>query len=174
MRVTRQSAFTLIELMVVLTVLAILLGMGVPAMGELTQRNRQAAEMNQMLGLISYARTSAALKGRQVVLCNGESSCLDQRIWQGQMQVFEDADRDRQLGNGETPLKVADIAPGHNWYWSSFPANRRQLTFRPDGLTDEQNGTFVLCRGQEPLQKVVVNKAGRPYIVAPESTDRCK
>ena len=58
----RVSGVTLIELMTVVTVIALLIGIAVPSFQYVTNANRLAAEVNGLLGDMQFAR-GEAIKG---------------------------------------------------------------------------------------------------------------
>jgi type IV fimbrial biogenesis protein FimT len=66
---SRQTAFTLIELMVTLLVLAILFGAAVPSFREFTRNNRVIAAQNNLVTAMSLARSEAIRRSSDVVVC---------------------------------------------------------------------------------------------------------
>ncbi|MFC5473252.1 GspH/FimT family pseudopilin [Paraherbaspirillum soli] len=78
----RQAAgFTLVELMLAIAVLAILLGVGIPAMQNFIIANRLSGEVRQFVAANMRARSEAIMRGRPVQLCrsvnagNGPDAC---------------------------------------------------------------------------------------------------
>lgn len=71
---TKQAAFTLIELMVVVALVAIFALVGIPSYESLTTTNRMATEMNGLLADIQYARSEAIMRGVDVTVCGGSNS----------------------------------------------------------------------------------------------------
>lgn len=65
----RADGFTLTELLVALTVLAILAMLAAPGMGRLLERHRLAATGNELLTLALLARNQALLHNTRVTLC---------------------------------------------------------------------------------------------------------
>ncbi len=65
----RQSGFTLLELMLALTVIGVLVGVGVPTMRTMTLNNRLTSLSNDMLASMQHARTEAVKRQTGVVLC---------------------------------------------------------------------------------------------------------
>src|SRR5690606_25670853 len=55
--------FSLLELMVALTVLGILLGVGVPSFATLTQNNRVTTQTNELVSALNLARSEAIRRG---------------------------------------------------------------------------------------------------------------
>src|SRR5438045_5294220 len=67
---TRQTGFTVTELMVVVAIVAILLGVGVPSYRYITNAYRMSAEVNGLLGDLQYARSEAIKEGQTVTTCD--------------------------------------------------------------------------------------------------------
>jgi type IV fimbrial biogenesis protein FimT len=63
------TGYTLVELMIVLTIVAILLGLGVPSYRYITDSNRLSAEVNGLLGDLQFARSEAIKEGATVTVC---------------------------------------------------------------------------------------------------------
>jgi type IV fimbrial biogenesis protein FimT len=65
----KQAGFTIIELMVSITVLGVLLGLGVPAFTNLIRNQRMATQTNAVVGALTYARAESAVRGQPVSIC---------------------------------------------------------------------------------------------------------
>lgn len=65
----RQSGFTLVELMITLTVVAILLIIAAPSFRDLSRRNEVSAASNALLADMIYARSEAVTRGNIVSIC---------------------------------------------------------------------------------------------------------
>jgi type IV fimbrial biogenesis protein FimT len=83
----RQTGFNLTELMVVVALVAILMGIGIPSYRYVTNSNRTSAEVNGLLGDLMYARAEAVREGTPVVVCTSvaSQSCAGAGVttWQG-------------------------------------------------------------------------------------------
>jgi len=64
-----QRGFTLVELLVVVTVLGILLGIGIPSFRSLLEQNRATSAANQLQASLQFARSTAIAQGRPVTIC---------------------------------------------------------------------------------------------------------
>jgi type IV fimbrial biogenesis protein FimT len=64
-----SAGFTLVELMVVITIVAMLLALGVPSYRYVTNSNRVSAEVNTLLGDLMFARSEAIKEGATVTVC---------------------------------------------------------------------------------------------------------
>ncbi len=64
-----SAGFSLVELMVVITIVAVLLALGVPSYRYVTNSNRVSAEVNALLGDLMFARSEAIKEGATVTVC---------------------------------------------------------------------------------------------------------
>ena len=144
----RLSGFTLVELLVTLTVLALLAGLGVPAFGHFMLEARMTSQVNQLVHGIHLARAQALQRGREVVLCPSSDGrqCTPGQPWNGGYIVFVNSDHDHppQADEGEPVLQV-----GPAFTNGRISANRNAFVFRPAGRRSV-NGTLTLCDRRGP------------------------
>jgi type IV fimbrial biogenesis protein FimT len=104
----RQAGFTVTELMIVITIVAILMAMGVPSYKYVTTANRVSAEANGLLGDMQYARSEAIREGSTITVCtsNDGQNCNGGAAdtWQGGWIVFSDANNDQTVQAGTEPI----------------------------------------------------------------------
>ncbi|HUW39270.1 MAG TPA: GspH/FimT family pseudopilin [Rhodocyclaceae bacterium] len=81
----RRGGFTLVELMVTLTVAAILLSIAVPSLQDLVASQRVRAAASELMSALSLARADAISNGRRVAVAS-----LDQSndVWRGGWRVI--------------------------------------------------------------------------------------
>ena len=89
----KSSGFTLMELMVTLSISAILLTLAVPSFKNLIQDNRAYTQVNKMHTALMYARSEAVKTGKNVSVCLPEadnSACGSTSLdWSGGWAVFD-------------------------------------------------------------------------------------
>ena len=66
---SRPGGFTLVELMVTLTVLAILVGVALPSFRDMILNNRRTAIVNDLVSSLLLARSEAIKRGQPVSVC---------------------------------------------------------------------------------------------------------
>lgn len=91
MNTRRQRGFNLLELMVGITVLGVLLGIGVPSFTQMIRTNRLVSQSNELVGALSYARSEALKRGFRVSACPGSgAACSGGTDWNVGILVFTD------------------------------------------------------------------------------------
>lgn len=103
----RMRGFTLLELMMVVVIAGVLLGIGVPAMGNFIRNARMTGAANDMIASLHYARSEAIKRRLPVTVCATETPlaappsvpvCTDQDDMSGMgWIVFVDPNRDGQV-----------------------------------------------------------------------------
>lgn len=67
-----NQGFTLVELLVTLTLIAIVLGIGLPQMGEFVARTAVSGHVNAFVGSLQFARSEAIKRGIPVIMCRAK------------------------------------------------------------------------------------------------------
>jgi type IV fimbrial biogenesis protein FimT len=105
-----QSGMTMTELVIVMAIVGILLGLGVPSYRYVTNSNRMSSEVNALLGDMQLARSQALREGNSVAICissNG-TTCAGSTTytWQSGWVVYSDLNNDGVLGANDPILRV--------------------------------------------------------------------
>lgn len=163
MRQRNAPGFTLIELVVTITVLGIIASLGIPAMRGLVASAAMQAHVTTYAQALHTARHLAVSRGRPVTLCALDAQQRCSGRWRQHLSIFEDNDRDGTLASARDIL-VDVVVKGDDDIrveWRGFGA-RHYLTARPDGRW-RQNGRFRFCDARHPEagRAIVVNVTGR-------------
>src|ERR1700722_13148716 len=88
----RAAGFTLLELLITMSIAAILLTLAVPSFRYVTNSNRIAGEVNGLLGDLQFARAEAIKEGRYVTVCvsTDGQNCNGSTAWQEGWIMFSD------------------------------------------------------------------------------------
>jgi type IV fimbrial biogenesis protein FimT len=88
--VRSAAGFTMLELMLTISIAAILLVIGVPSFRYVTVSNRASAEINGLLGDMQFARGEAIKEGQPVSICASSdgATCLGTTAWHSGWIVF--------------------------------------------------------------------------------------
>ena len=75
--IARASGFTLFEMLITMTIAAILAAIAVPSFRYVTNANRISSEVNGLLGDLQFARSEAIKEGKNVSVCmsTGGQTC---------------------------------------------------------------------------------------------------
>ncbi|MGQ9685303.1 MAG: GspH/FimT family pseudopilin [Thiobacillaceae bacterium] len=162
----RQSGVTLIELLVTISIAAILMAIAVPGFQDFFRRNRLDSATSDLMATLNYARSEAIRRGVPVSVCrssNGESCSGG---WQEGWIVFTNPDNDDTVDAGEEILRVHQALPNGITLNANTNFTTR-ITYRSDGrITNTVGGTFFFCpaSGTTDARQIVVNGAGRARI----------
>lgn len=157
-----NAGFTVIELLVTLSVASIVLTVAVPSFSTLVQDSRLVTQSNDFLSALMLAKSEAIKSNRPATICpstNG-SACTGGKIWSDGWIVFSDTDRNGAVDAGEEVIQVGTAFSGGNTLQSS---NLSRVTFLSSGFSLGFMGSFSLCdsRGANHSRRLVLNMQGR-------------
>ena len=171
------KGFTLIELMMTLSIAAILLTVAVPSYVTFTKNSRLTATTNKVVTAISLARGEASKRGTRVVLCRSndvgkvDPDCSGAsgtaRDWSNGWLVFAvGTSRATPLYDpSKNDVLLAQFEAENNVFIKTVSANDKNLEFNPDGTTNESGSTaqFAVCddRGVSKGKLVQITPVGR-------------
>jgi len=151
-RFTLQLGLTLVELLICLTIVALVCCFTAPFTPSLFQKSQSDVLMDDIRNAIHYAKLQAVLRGHRLILMH-QPDTVD---WSSGMALYEDQGK----------LKKQLI---HEWRWPTFKGHviwhglqsKHYLRFEPDLNQSTVNGTFVIEMNQHKSLKLVVNRLGR-------------
>jgi type IV fimbrial biogenesis protein FimT len=154
--------FSLVELLASTAVLAILLGLALPAFRQTLERQRAGAAMHQLAAQLAQARNTAISRRSPVTLCPsaGDGLCLRGTDWSQGWLLYRDPGRRDQPRRPEDILREVQ-SPFHDSIRVSTTAGRLRLRYQPNGRSGGSNLTLKICAGGELRGEIVVNNVGR-------------
>lgn len=126
----------------VVAIVAILLGIGVPSYRYITNSYRMSAEVNGLLGDLQYARSEAIKEGQTVTTCvssNG-TSCTGETDWAKGWIVFSDPDANQAVEAGETVLRTQAAFTGAIPDRFNAGGNVTAITYNREGFATTAAG----------------------------------
>lgn len=151
-----QSGFTLLELMLVVTIAGLLLAFGVPAMGNFFRNARITSAANDVMAALHFTRSEAIKRRLPVTLCTSDDPlvsnpvCDDSVLLTGWI-AFVDTNQNEQRDAGEAVLLQHEPMPGAITARSS--ADPFVVTYLMNGFAlNAVAAQLVLCdeRGNTP------------------------
>jgi type IV fimbrial biogenesis protein FimT len=168
----RQTGFSITELMVVLAIVAILLGIGVPSYRYITNSYRMSAEVNGLLGDLQYARSEAIKEGQTVTTCvstNGATCAGGANVnWANGWIVFADPNANVTVDGGETVLRVQGGFAGTVPDTFNATNNVTAITYNREGFARTAAAGFLATT--ITLQDSTANGAWRRCLVIAAAT----
>lgn len=123
----------MIELMVVLSIAAILASLAVPSFRSVIQNNRLTTQANELAGTLNFARSEAIKRGGRVTVCasTNQATCTSGTAWGGGWIAFADINGNSTFDVGtDTLLRVRGTLEGG----STLAGTATALQYRPNGF----------------------------------------
>lgn len=146
----RTQGFTLIELMVTITVLGIIISLAAPSFSKMLQDNRMITLASELQGSLQMARAEAIKRRVDVVLCksnSGATDCSNGTDWQGGWL----------MRSTDGVIKVWDAVQG-----ATLTGPSSGITFRGNGLTSSSESTWTAAYSScTQNRSITVSTTGR-------------
>lgn len=174
----KYSGFTLVELLVTLTILATLVTLAAPSVAGLVQSGNVASAVNTFLADLRFARSEAIRRGSAVVICRSDDAeaasptCANTsaRGWAAGWIVYEERDGTGGLGSGDRLLRIQAPLSGVD----GANSIKNDFTFTSLGRSRAASGNVVFGADipEQRRRKVCIGFTGRARIAA-DATASC-
>lgn len=164
---TTRAGFTLIELMIGISIMAILLMVAAPGLSDLTMNVRLTGQANDLLTDLMYARSEATKRDVRISVCArkaGTTVCTDGNQWDNGWLVVRDADGDGDMDAGTIPLKVAEPLTGQNTLKNSGAGKKGSIVFTATGINESGPATLTICDSRKQGRAITVVGSGRASV----------
>ncbi|MCG6889161.1 MAG: GspH/FimT family pseudopilin [Gammaproteobacteria bacterium] len=155
------SGFTLLELMITMTLVSLVMAIGIPSMRDFIKNDRLVTQINTMVGHLAYARSEAVTRHQTVIICasSNQTSCSSSNWAEGWI-LFVDTDNNADFSAGEDMLRQHVALSGGTTFTSSVGS---VVTYDERGFAPNSIGTFSLCddRGTAHMKSISISATGR-------------
>ena len=169
----RNSAYSTIEWLIVMTIIIILVTITSPAITHLVTTNKITTRVNQLVHTIHLAREAAIYRNQNIIICptNNRFSCSGS--WHDGIIVFTDSNNNKLPDAHEEVISVlSGYGDDAKLHWRAF-RKKKYLMMTPRGFTAWQNGTFTYCHDDDlkNARGVILNQAGRIRLTTDADND---
>ena len=143
----RQAGFTIIELLIVVTIVGVLSAVAAPSLRTMIITNQVRTSTSDLLNDIAIARSESAKRSQRVVMCaSTDMNTCAGSAWGSGWISFVDANNNlqRDTSDGSEPLiRVKEPVPTAVKIVTT-PSTLANIGFRSFGIIDSAK-TFVVC-----------------------------
>jgi type IV fimbrial biogenesis protein FimT len=156
------AGFTLIEFVLVLSLIAVLITLAIPTYQKWIAQHRAMTQVNRLVTAIQFARSEAVKRHVVVTVCpssNGQN-CTEK--WRDGWIIFTDAKATGKFKSGDQILRVYNaISASDQLEWRALRSNQ-YLQLSPMGGTNGQQGTFIYYSSINKIAtQIVISQTGR-------------
>lgn len=157
------AGFTLLELMVTISIMAIIAGVAVPSYQNLIENNLMRTASHAFYDSLVLARSEAVKNNLPVAVCKSanSSSCATSGYWDGGWLVYIDADADGVFDSSESVLQSHSALS--QLTLRATDADLDQVVYQADG-TQRIAANFNVCIDDDTTRgtNIRIGLTGRP------------
>jgi type IV fimbrial biogenesis protein FimT len=165
--------FTLFELLVAVTIAAVLLALAAPSLADVARSIKISSASNVFLSSLHLTRSESIKRSGRVVMCKSPDGlfCSATGDWAQGWIIFHDLDNNGVRNGLETIIR-REMALESSLRLVGNLNVARYVSFTPSGATKLvgggfQAGTLTVCHysaGPGAARQIVLNAAGRPRV----------
>ncbi len=187
-----STGFSLVELMVTISIVSIIIVVAAPSFKSTVSDNRMVAAVNEFVRTLNAARSEALKQGIRTTVCKSSDpaaakpSCTTSGGWEQGWVAFIDKDSDNVIDYStdpaldETPFLVHTALQGANTTLrGKYGSVTDRVTFLPSGYASTTHGQLILCDDRVKnfaadkgwARVIIVSQIGRINTVNGDSSD---
>ncbi len=179
----QPSGFSIIELLIVLTIASIILAFGVPSFNSQIKNSRLTSSVNNLVGAMHLSRSEAGKRNTPVIICTSETaldaaseSCTRNVDWNEGWLVFADNDRSGTLDSNDTIIQRQGVL-SNDLFIIADEELSHSITYLPSGFAllplNASSDRFIVYCNLTPKDDrfsrvLAVSNSGRPRILSPD------
>lgn len=173
-----ETGFTLIELMIAISMSIVILTFAVPSFSSFIKNGRVTTYTNTLVTDVNFARQEAVTRGEKVILCRSANPTAasptcggNANNWSSGWLVFVNTDANTTYDAGTDTLLRATAKVAGSITIKTNNTSNANLVYKTDGTIDMGGGTavFAVCdeRGEGLGNQLQVSPTGRPRLITP-------
>lgn len=162
----RARGFTLIEMMIVLALMAIILGLGIPSFSNLMEKIAVESEAKMIVEGLRTARLTAIEEKQNIVVCASADGTSCSNPWNNGFIVYRDDNNSKTLNGNE------EVLFSHQFKDSVIiktgSGQNQNFFFNNNGWTPGSAESLLVCAEAGTNRNgyiVIINRAGRLRIL---------
>ncbi|MBT3813634.1 MAG: prepilin-type N-terminal cleavage/methylation domain-containing protein [Gammaproteobacteria bacterium] len=160
-----NSGFTLMELMVTLSIAGIVASIGIPSFSASITSSRVTTMTNEFITALRFARSEAVKRNQNVVVSKSGAQ------WEAGWQVFVDNDKSNAFSTGDELLKeYSSLANGYTLKGDEGVF----VSYNSRGEAQAKQ-RFILCAKSAPVARtsklIIINAVGRSAVADDTDSD---
>jgi len=164
--------FSLYELLMTMTLVALVLTLGIPSFGSIVANHRLKVEVNALFHAVHLARKGSIVRRRAVTICPSYDGlvCEPSFDWSLGWMMFVNTDRDYPVSRDDDEAILSHHPVDID---TRIMSNRKTFTLRAIELR-ATNGTLVFCDrgGRATARALVISYTGRPRVTRTDRSGR--
>lgn len=165
----KQKAFSLIEMMIVISLIAVLTFVISPSLATFVNKSKLTNQINVLNSHLQLAKSTAATQFVYVVFCPSANRISCSNNWEDEIISFIDQNDNRVVDKQDTILTSFHVSSPINVY-----VNRNSIRFSPINTATTTTATIALCFSNNLKKALVISNVGRIRTEASQDKIKCK
>lgn len=161
MKNANQNGMTLLELLITLSIVAIVMAIAVPNMSQFVKSDRLTSYTNALISDLMLGRGKAVQRNQPVIVCasDDQATCTGGDFKNGWI-VAVDVDNDGVVGNADELIRVQNKIKGDIKF---VDGGLNIVIFDSRGFAPDTNGQISICddRGNDKAKSISISPTGR-------------
>ncbi len=155
-----QKGFTLIEMMMTISIMGIIMAIGWPAFQEFINSSRRSTTMNEFTASYHHAKSEAIKRNANVTICRSANGAVCGGEWENGWIVFLDVDGGGSVGAGDVIIQRRPaLVNGLTLRGNTFVADH--ITINSRGHALGHAGTLTLTDSSGRTSTRIISSSGR-------------